>query len=521
MYTKNTKVNYKNLEPACAYLRKSREDREAEARGEGETLARHKAALLKLSKEYGVNITKQFEELESGESIIHRPQMIELLKEIEAGKWKSVWCVAIDRLGRGDMEDQGVILKKLKQSNTLIVTPRKLYDLNDEFDEEYMEFEGFMARKELKLITRRLQSGRLSSVEEGNYIGTYPPFGYLIEKKDRRRYLIKNPEQNAATELIWKLYPEMMGANKVASHLNNMGYPSYFPEKPWTASAVLNILKNPVYAGVIAWKKKEIKKSTLPGKKKDVRTRPRSEQIWVHNTHEPYVTLDEFYHVQDIIKTKYHPPYLLINGLTNPLAGLIKCGICGRSMVYRPYGNKAPHLLCYGSCPNKSSRLDYVENALLDSLSSWLEQYRLQWSSEPSTQETALLDTKKHTLQHLQKELREAEQQKGRLHDLLEKGIYDEKTFVERTKKLTDRIADITVSIKETNGLLELELRREKIQKDIIPKAEKLLDSYHEIEDAETKNKMLKAVLTSAVYKKEKSQRGKDFILDLFPRLPK
>ena len=30
-----------NLENVCIYLRKSRADREAEARGEGETLARH------------------------------------------------------------------------------------------------------------------------------------------------------------------------------------------------------------------------------------------------------------------------------------------------------------------------------------------------------------------------------------------------------------------------------------------------------------------------------------------------
>ena len=34
----------------CIYLRKSRADREAEARGEGETLARHERILLDLAK---------------------------------------------------------------------------------------------------------------------------------------------------------------------------------------------------------------------------------------------------------------------------------------------------------------------------------------------------------------------------------------------------------------------------------------------------------------------------------------
>jgi hypothetical protein len=38
----NSKFNSSDLEPACFYLRKSREDQEAELRGEGETLAKHK-----------------------------------------------------------------------------------------------------------------------------------------------------------------------------------------------------------------------------------------------------------------------------------------------------------------------------------------------------------------------------------------------------------------------------------------------------------------------------------------------
>ena len=63
----------------------------------------------------------------------------------------------IDRLGRGDMEDQGLILKTFKNANTLIVTPRKIYDLNDEFDEEYTEFEAFMATGR---VVRILEDGR-------------------------------------------------------------------------------------------------------------------------------------------------------------------------------------------------------------------------------------------------------------------------------------------------------------------------------------------------------------------------
>ena len=40
------------------YLRKSRADMEAEAHGEGETLARHERALLELAKRLHLNVTQ-------------------------------------------------------------------------------------------------------------------------------------------------------------------------------------------------------------------------------------------------------------------------------------------------------------------------------------------------------------------------------------------------------------------------------------------------------------------------------
>ena len=47
----------------CLYLRKSRADSEAEARGEGETLARHEKALLDLAKKLNLNITAIYREI--------------------------------------------------------------------------------------------------------------------------------------------------------------------------------------------------------------------------------------------------------------------------------------------------------------------------------------------------------------------------------------------------------------------------------------------------------------------------
>lgn len=71
----------------CMYLRKSRADEELEKTlGEGETLSKHRKALLKLAKERDYNIVEIKEEIVSGESLFFRPKMLELLKEVEEKK---------------------------------------------------------------------------------------------------------------------------------------------------------------------------------------------------------------------------------------------------------------------------------------------------------------------------------------------------------------------------------------------------------------------------------------------------
>ena len=82
------------------YLRKSRLDMEAEARGEGDTLARHRRTLLDLARRMGISITQIYEEVVSGETIDARPEVQKLLRDVEAGRWKGVLCMEVERLAR-------------------------------------------------------------------------------------------------------------------------------------------------------------------------------------------------------------------------------------------------------------------------------------------------------------------------------------------------------------------------------------------------------------------------------------
>ena len=257
------------------YLRKSRADLEAEARGEGETLARHEKMLVELARRYSFSIGKIYREIVSGESIESRPVVQELLRDVESGKWKGVLVVEVERLARGDTMDQGRVAKSFKFSNTKIITPIKIYDPNDEFDEEYFEFGLFMSRREYKTINRRLQRGRVSSVKEGKFVGSVSPFGYdkVKLKKDKGFTLIRN-EEAATVEKIFNLYAyNDISINEVVRQLNIGGYKPRKAEE-WTISAVKDILSNPVYIGKIRWNSRKTVKEYKNGK--IVNTRPRN-----------------------------------------------------------------------------------------------------------------------------------------------------------------------------------------------------------------------------------------------------
>lgn len=125
------------METYCIYLRKSRADAEAEARGEGETLARHEHALLDLAKRGNLTISHIYREIVSGDSIAARPQMQQMLQDVTDKAYTGVLVMEIERLARGDTIDQGVVAQAFRESGTKIVTPLKTYDPSNEFDEEY------------------------------------------------------------------------------------------------------------------------------------------------------------------------------------------------------------------------------------------------------------------------------------------------------------------------------------------------------------------------------------------------
>ena len=414
------------------YLRKSRADEEAERHGEYETLSRHKSTLLKVAKEKNLNIVDIKEELVSGESISDRPKMLELLDEVKNGLYDAVLVMDIDRLGRGNMQDQGLILDTFKNSNTKIVTPRKIYDLSNEWDEEYSEFEAFMARKELKLINRRMQRGRLKSIEEGNFIATNAPYGYKIEYLNGRdRVLVIDKEQSEVIKTIFNMYSNGSGANKIASHINALGIKTN-TGRTWGDKAIRDIIKNKIYCGYVTWSKVSRKGS------KDVK-KDKSQWIIARGKHEPIISEDLWNKCNEIREKRIISP-TPNKSLTNPLAGLVVCGLCGYTLVAKSSTVKQPdgtnayvkYMTCT-HCLNRGTKLYIVEDIILKELKKWLNEYKVEISNI-DTDNASVIDDYKKIINNLNKELLELNKQKNNLHDLLERRIYDVDTFLDRQK---------------------------------------------------------------------------------------
>jgi site-specific DNA recombinase len=512
------------MDRVAVYLRKSRADLEAEARGEGETLYKHRKTLLSLARKQGLNIIRIRQEIASGESLVNRPEMMALLKEVEAGEYDAVLCMDMDRLGRGSMQEQGLILETFRRSGTKIITPRKTYDLQDEWDEEYSEFEAFMARKELKIITRRLQRGKIQSLENGNYIAGTPPYGYRIERDKQGGVLVPEPDEAEVVRMIFHWYThddpsQRMGSKRIADKLNEMGFKTR-QGKTWQPGHIVNILNKSVYAGFNQWSK--VNHMQLKGGKRKKQQRPREEWMEVKGRHEPLIDMETYKKTKELLKSRAHSPYK--QKLRNPLAGLIRCQKCGRSIVKRENNRKQYFLGCINiNCDNRSTRLDLVESKLLDVLKEWLEGYRLRWEtdSKPEHKDDTEIKIRKKALKNLRSELATLEQQRERLHDFLERGIYDDETFMERSATLASRISDTKTAITKAEKDLAEAAKRLKARKEIIPQVEHVLELYSVTDDIKLKNNLLKSILDRIEYKKEKHQKRNQFTLEVYPKLPR
>lgn len=457
------------IKDVAIYLRKSREDDELKE----ETLARHETMLLEYCKRNKLNIVKIYKEIVSGESIANRPEMQRLLDDVAAGLYNGVVCVEIERLSRGNQIDQVEILDVFKGSNTKIYTLNKVYDLTKEdMDEEFFEFALFMSRREYKTIKRRLLRGRNQSRNEGYYIGSIVPYGFDKVRQDKGFVLVPAPSEIEIVKAIFNRFYEGYGLTAIAHYLNNNGIAPRFAAK-WSDYLVKGILKNKTYIGLIHSKKLN---------------------TWVEGKHAPIIERDTF----ELIQTKLKGSTRVNNKntLVNPLASLVKCSKCGRTLTRSVNSIGVAYLRCTTlKCPNKSAKVEDVEKQIIEEIGKELQGFNYfldnYANNLKSKRDAQLLE-----LSILEKELSKKQAMLNRACEMLEEGIYTIDKFKERSACLE---RDISAIENKINEIKESPIEDDTRVKNSIPILEKVIEKYYSL-GVKEKNLLLKSIIETIEY---------------------
>jgi len=483
------------------YLRKSRSEEQQNAE---ETLARHKKTLLEYAEKKQLNIIKLYEEsIVSGDNLYSRPQMQQLLEDVDNDLYDAVLCMDIDRLGRGNMREQGLIIETFKYSDTLIITPDKTYNLNDDTDEELTEFKTFFARRELKTINKRLQRGLKQTIKDGGYVAN-APYGY------KKVYVNKKPTleiiENEAyfVRMMFDMYLNGTGAQTISEELNRLGAKPRRSDN-FNRNTVRHILKNPVFSGKIVWDRyKNVRKGTQNNEKNKRYYNDESKWIIVDGLHPAIIDEETFNRAQEIRKKRYIPSQNK-GEIKSTLAGLVICKKCGQKMQ-RQIMKGQEYLLCNKKGCTPGTKYELVEKAVIEKINNILTDIDVKIDNYKLPD----LANMKSILDNLNRELILLKKQKNSLHDLLEQGIYDVDTFSSRMDILTNKILPIENRMENLSDEIK-QAENTDIQsfKETIVN---VLNSYESASISE-KNILLKSIIKSIKYSKENIKS--EFILDV------
>ena len=497
-------VNMAEFENIIIYLRKSRSDDPMQT--VEDVLAKHESILQDYSiKQWGKPVPENriFREVVSGETIQDRPVMQQIMKLLETGFISGVLIIEPQRLSRGDLQDCGRIFNSFRYTNTVVITPPKIYNLADEYDRKFFEMELTRGNDYLEYTKKILNRGRIASIKAGNYIGNIAPYGYrkvvIGTGKDKYHTLDIEPKEAEAVRIMFDLYVNKdYGFTNIAHFLDNAGY------KPrnsanWSPAAISSMLNNEIYIGRVVWNRRQTVKKMQDGM--IVRTRPRhNDYISVPGKHPAIISEELFYAAKK--KRGRTPKVKKFTELTNPLAGLLFCGRCGFAISMKKYtdkrsktGHETITMLCnnQSNCHTKSVMYSLIIAKVKLSLQQAINDFEVHINSNDDSEQIL----QQNIINNLTEDLEHLKEKDIRQKDAYEDGIYSKEEFLKRNAKLTEQIS-ITQE-KLNNALLE-----EPRVCDYEEKIVRFRDCLNALDDdnvsAAVKNTLLKACIDKILY---------------------
>ena len=457
---------------AAIYLRLSREDGDV-AEGSklvSNSISNQKALIMDFLKSH-TEIKVHSVYADDGYSGVNfdRPDFQRMLEDIRKGTINCVIVKDLSRFGRNYIEAGRYIEKIFPMLGVRFIAITDNYDsmaaAGGYGSDMVVPFKNLINDAYCRDISIKIRSHLEMKRKKGEYIGAFAVYGYLKDERNKNHLIIDEYAAGVVRDIFAM---KLCGLNQqtIADRLNSDGILSPMEYKKsiginlettfkkgtqakWSYNAVLRILKNEVYTGVLTQGKQ-----TTPNYKIKTRVmKPEEEWVKVENTHEPVVSRKDFNLVQELLKqdTRISPDREALF----PLAGLLYCGGCMEPMVRKTVpagGKKYVYYVCSGNKKDKTSCSPHriAEADLTDSVL-----YLLQTHIENVlTLEAAMqviekapklkADVAKFDERIVRKraELEKAEKRKLNLYEDLKDGIISKKEYLQLKAEYDRRISE-------------------------------------------------------------------------------
>ncbi len=460
---------------ACAYLRLSREDEDKRGATDESNSIKSQRMMIESFVRGLPDVELVREVCDDGFSgtDYERPAFQEMISMVESGEIDCIIVKDLSRLGRESIGAGNYIQKYFPQKNVRFIAINDNYDsLTANSSDRYMivPVKNFVNESYCRDISIKSRSNQQAKRMNGEYIGAFVCYGYKKDEQDKNKIV---PDEEAARVVqdifAWKLMG--LSANSIAAKLNERGtlspaeykkvhgekFKTSFqrnPEAKWTPKAVLRILSNEIYIGVLEQGKRE----KVSYKVKKIIEKPKSQWIRVENNHEPIITEADFKAVQELLKrdtrakeSKAEPKLY---------AGLLFCGDCGRGMVSRKVSYKDTvneYYICSGynrgkECSRHSIKVDVLNEIVLGEVRKYVKQLT------DTKKLLAILDEKQVNFEEALNrdkeiaQLREKEQEysamKSSLYADLQEKLITQEQFNQYREIYSNKLAEVAQAIK-------------------------------------------------------------------------
>jgi DNA invertase Pin-like site-specific DNA recombinase len=292
----------------------------------------------------------------SGQSIEGRPGFQRLLAEVALDHVGLILGLEMSRLARSN-RDWHQLLELCARFRVLLADAEAIYDPADHNDRLLLGLHGMMSEAELHVLKERMYQGRLNKARRGALMGT-PPIGSL--RLGSGEWAIDPDEQVQATvRLIFDRFDRETTLHGLLRYLvrNGVSIPVRANSGPnrgaleWrrpNRTTLSNLLHHPTYAGAYRFGHRPVDpRRKCPGRPATGKSTRRPEDclVLIRDRVPAYISWDRFRANQERLeanRARQDLPGAPRQG-ASLLAGLLRCGRCGRRMIVLYAGPKDRH----------------------------------------------------------------------------------------------------------------------------------------------------------------------------------